>query len=138
MNSMRYCQSKTMKSCLDELDLIFSRLVLWNKREFVTADNVPDTLASFLANVTRYGIAIAREKPVFYKCSGLFPRSPDLNPRYSGAVISAFSGTKATNSHREFILTHDSSRHDFRDLKGIVTRSRSPPVQLMPGGALRR
>lgn len=132
MSSMSLRHSKTTKSCPGELDFICNQLVLWNKRQLVTADNVSDTMASFLEIVTTDGLTIALGKPVSFRFFWQSPWPLDLNPRYSGAMIRVFNGLKATCTHRSFALTHDTSGHGFGDIKGTITRSRSPPVQLRP------
>ena len=125
-----FCQSKSKKSCSDDLDFICNQLALWYERQLVTAANVADTLAGSFENVTRSGLAGTRKKSSSFSYSRLLPWSLDFRSRYGGAIFRAFYGTKASCVHRGFALTHaGTSGHDLRDRKGILTHSRSPPVQ---------
>ena len=132
MSSLSFRQSITTKSCLDGLDFICNRLALWYKRQLVTANGGIDTLPGFSKNATRTGLVIAREKRLSFRCFWLFPRPLKINPTYVGAMIRAFDTTKTTFSNCIFALGRDTSGHDLRDLMGIMTRSRSPPLQLRP------
>ena len=130
MSSLSFRQSITTKSCLGELDFICNRLALWYKRQLVTTNSGIDALPGFSENATRTGPVNAREKRLSFRCFWLFPRPLNINPTYVGAMIRAFDSTKTTFSHCIFALSHDTFGHDLRDLKGIMTRSRSPPLQL--------
>ena len=115
-----FCKSKATKSCSDELDSAAAKVV--------------EALASSFENATRNGLSIEREKSFLFMCSWLFPRSLGINSRYSDTMIRrTLNCTKASRVHRGLTLTHgDTSRHDLRNLKGILIHSRSPPAQLIP------
>ena len=130
MSSTSFRQSNTTNPYPNELDFICYRPALRCKPQFVSADYMPDGLTGSSDTVARDELAIAPERTFSIRCSWLFPRPLCHSPRYGGVMVRAFDGTTATCVHRGFALTNDTSGHDLRDLKGILTRSRSPPVQL--------